>query len=352
MSNYYEMLGVSENATKEEIKKAYWEVAKSVHPDTSSIGKADGGQKFKKITAIYTTLINPDTRAAYDAELSGINFNHTLTIQITEEDSRTLNAYFFEARMEAKHKNFERASIFLEAAASFANGLVQKGRMSEQERAVLRRHIAGSTKEYANAILDQGRPGHKISAATLFERASRHNSELGNANLAGSQVRKAESLRRGHYTDAYKKALAEMDFVAAAKALDTHLNIIDLGGNGLYWKETLINLKSAIVYAAFDEAVKFRPSHISPTMLFQRLSGEISSNLSSAYKDNIEKPYVDLMGKIAEHAGRLSLRSLYAETRESADNFIRESGEILGRIQSIGQIRSLRRRPNRRTFSV
>ena len=83
MSNYYEMLGVSENATKEEIKKAYWEVAKSVHPDTSSIGKADGGQKFKKITAIYTTLINPDTRAAYDAELSGINFNHTLTIQIT-----------------------------------------------------------------------------------------------------------------------------------------------------------------------------------------------------------------------------------------------------------------------------
>ena len=352
MSNYYEMLGVSENATQEEIKKAYRKVAMSVHPDTSSTGKADGGQKFKEITAIYATLINPDTRAAYDAQLSGINFNNTPTIQITEEDSRTLNAYFFEARMEEKHRNFERASIFLEAAASFANGLVQKGRMSEQERDVLRRHIAGSTKEYADAILDQGRPGHKISAATLFERASRHNSELGNANLARSQVRKADSLRRGHYTDTYKKALAEMDFVAAAKALDAHLNILDLGGNGLYGKETLTNLKSEIVYAAFDEAVKFRPSHLSPTMLSQRLSGEMSSNLSSAYKDNIEKPYVDLMGKIAEHAGRLSLRSLYAETRESADNFIRESGEILGRIQSIGQIRSLRRRPNRRTFSV
>ena len=83
MSNYYEMLGVSENATQEEIKKAYRKLAFECHPDTSDVGKADGGQRFRGLTEAYTVLINPDTRAAYDAQLSGINFNNTPTIQIT-----------------------------------------------------------------------------------------------------------------------------------------------------------------------------------------------------------------------------------------------------------------------------
>jgi molecular chaperone DnaJ len=62
--DYYEMLGVSRDADKEEIKRAYRRLARKYHPD---VNKEDGAEeRFKEINRAYEVLSEPETRARYD----------------------------------------------------------------------------------------------------------------------------------------------------------------------------------------------------------------------------------------------------------------------------------------------
>jgi molecular chaperone DnaJ len=72
--DYYEVLGVSKNATKEEIKKAYRKQALKYHPDKNP-GDKKAEELFKEAAEAYEVLSNDDKRARYDryghAGLSG-----------------------------------------------------------------------------------------------------------------------------------------------------------------------------------------------------------------------------------------------------------------------------------------
>ncbi|GAA1050417.1 molecular chaperone DnaJ [Arthrobacter russicus] len=64
MSNHYEVLGVSRDATGEEIKKAYRKLARQYHPDVYSGDDAEA--RFKEVTHAYEVLSDPQKRRVYD----------------------------------------------------------------------------------------------------------------------------------------------------------------------------------------------------------------------------------------------------------------------------------------------
>lgn len=62
--DYYEVLGVSKDASKEEIKKAYRKLSKQYHPDINK--EADASEKFQEVKEAYEVLSDEQKRAQYD----------------------------------------------------------------------------------------------------------------------------------------------------------------------------------------------------------------------------------------------------------------------------------------------
>lgn len=70
--DYYEILGVSKDASQAEIRKAFQKKAAQLHPD---VNKApDAQEKFKDVSEAYAVLSDEDKRKRYDAMRSGVPF--------------------------------------------------------------------------------------------------------------------------------------------------------------------------------------------------------------------------------------------------------------------------------------
>lgn len=66
--DYYSILGLKENASQDDIKKAYKKLAMKNHPDRGGDTK-----KFQEISQAYDTLSDPQKRQQYDAQKNGFN---------------------------------------------------------------------------------------------------------------------------------------------------------------------------------------------------------------------------------------------------------------------------------------
>ncbi|MHB8105394.1 MAG: DnaJ domain-containing protein, partial [Dehalococcoidales bacterium] len=65
VKNYYDILGVSKNATDKDIKQAYRRLARKFHPDVNP-GDKTAEAKFKEINAAYEVLSDKAKRQKYD----------------------------------------------------------------------------------------------------------------------------------------------------------------------------------------------------------------------------------------------------------------------------------------------
>lgn len=72
--SYYSMLGLHPSASVIDIRRAYRELSKRYHPDTTELPAAVATPKFQQINEAYATLSNPERRLNYDLKIGYSRF--------------------------------------------------------------------------------------------------------------------------------------------------------------------------------------------------------------------------------------------------------------------------------------
>ena len=81
--NCYELLGVSPSANNAELRKAFRQLSKKLHPDTTSLPSDEATRQFQKVCEAYDLLSDPVLRTNYDLSIEKEN---NLSSQKTESN--------------------------------------------------------------------------------------------------------------------------------------------------------------------------------------------------------------------------------------------------------------------------
>ncbi len=95
MINYYSILGITQEATSIEIKKAYRSLAKKYHPDTNPNNKV-AQEKFTTITAAYEVLSDEKKRQEYDKKFNLKNTRQSNSSKNKQNSQTTSQATEFD----------------------------------------------------------------------------------------------------------------------------------------------------------------------------------------------------------------------------------------------------------------
>lgn len=110
MKNYYDILGVPQNATKEQIKSTYRKLSLKFHPDKNN-GESYFESMFKNINEANEILTNDTKRANYDFQLkqfndSKSNYANQAELRRKEEELRKRQEELFRKEQEIKRQQF------------------------------------------------------------------------------------------------------------------------------------------------------------------------------------------------------------------------------------------------------
>ena len=72
--NHYELLGVKRTASAQDIRRAYRELSKLYHPDTTELSSEIATRKFQALNEAYGVLSNPEERFVYDRQIGYSRF--------------------------------------------------------------------------------------------------------------------------------------------------------------------------------------------------------------------------------------------------------------------------------------
>jgi curved DNA-binding protein CbpA len=122
--NHYELLGIAPQASREEVKRTYFRLAKAYHPDRHFEEgmleiKKELEELFSRITEAYDTLTTPAKRSAYDSILSEKPQEAVPARPLKPEEQA--DRYFSQGREAFEGKDFDKAVYFFESAARLSS---------------------------------------------------------------------------------------------------------------------------------------------------------------------------------------------------------------------------------------
>ena len=115
MKNYYQILGVPENAERTQIKKAYIMLAKRYHPDKLSV-EEKANDIFADISEAYAVLSDDKKRAEYDEKFNKFRKGEDVEKQQREEKSKKM---FIRAKRKIKEGHVQESLELIEKINEF-----------------------------------------------------------------------------------------------------------------------------------------------------------------------------------------------------------------------------------------
>ncbi len=92
--SYYKILGVHENASNYELRKAFCKLSIELHPDTTSLDIEDAKRKFQEVLEAYENLNSSNLRKIYDEKLKeksrSKNYTNVLNNMIIDSKNQNL----------------------------------------------------------------------------------------------------------------------------------------------------------------------------------------------------------------------------------------------------------------------
>ena len=92
-NTYYAILGLHPSASVIEVRRAYRELSKRYHPDTTELSPEVAKVKFQRLNEAYATLSNPDRRSLYDLQIGYSRWNVIQTIPDGDQPIANRSAY-------------------------------------------------------------------------------------------------------------------------------------------------------------------------------------------------------------------------------------------------------------------
>ncbi|VVD05111.1 dnaJ homolog subfamily C member 9 [Leptidea sinapis] len=222
-TNLYEVLGISENASEKEVKKAYHKLSLKVHPDrVKDDHKVEATEKFKVLGGVHAILNDKEKRRLYDTTKSVDDENNVIedrdwTVywrllfkKITEEDIRAYEKEYIGS--EEERNDLKNAYLTCKGDMDYIVDQVQFARSEHEPR------LRGILTE----MIEQGEiPSYKIfTHEPARKRQRRHAKE-------NREAKEAEQLKAELNLDAGENSLELMiqkKQEARTKDMDSFLN--------------------------------------------------------------------------------------------------------------------------------
>ncbi|MBD2438145.1 J domain-containing protein [Nostoc sp. FACHB-110] len=111
-TTYYSLLGLHPSASVIDIRRAYRELSKRYHPDTTDLPAALATTKFQQINEAYATLSNPERRFSYDLKIGYSRFGVIQAPADLNRPARYAYDYSKSAYLDASDRPLSSGELF------------------------------------------------------------------------------------------------------------------------------------------------------------------------------------------------------------------------------------------------
>ncbi|MFM6039722.1 MAG: J domain-containing protein [Sphaerospermopsis kisseleviana] len=113
ITTYYTLLGLHPSASVIDIRRAYRELSKQYHPDTTELPDTVATEKFREINEAYATLSHPERRLSYDLKIGYSRFGVIQTPTDLNHPTHKPHDYSKSMYLDASDRPLSSGEIFV-----------------------------------------------------------------------------------------------------------------------------------------------------------------------------------------------------------------------------------------------